>query len=78
MLATQIKLQLGERVRATVEDVSSNDDMIVSVHGQLIRVHNSSSQNLKKGDQLDLVVVGVNPYEFKLYSAYKQKFNRIV
>ena len=73
-----MKAQEGQRVLAQVEEVISNQHLIVSLDGRLLRVTNDSQKKFAVGDKIDLVVIRKVPMELQLFEAYKKNFDRFV
>jgi hypothetical protein len=67
MKQTLKDLRLHQRLKARVVEVQIGGDVVVAFGDELIRVKNSSDKILRVGDQLDLIVSGLRPIEFKLY-----------
>ena len=59
-------LKLGESVTGRVEECLPGNEFIICIDGDLLRVHNDSSRNLKPGDQCTLVVKATQPLRFQL------------
>lgn len=70
-------LKRGQRIRAQVEEVISSEIVIVSFQGKLVRVANSTSNRINRGDVLDLQVVGIQPLEFRFF-VRTNSFERMV
>lgn len=60
------RLMIGETFLAEVQELLSNDEMIVAAEGDLLRVHNETPHRFKKGDQVTLLVKAVAPLRFQL------------
>ena len=67
------QLKLGDVVEAEVVDVVSPNELIVSFHGDLMRVSNKSRQILRIHQQVQLRVVSVQPLSFQLLEANKNR-----
>lgn len=59
-------LQLGDRLRAVVEEVLSNQELIVNCSGDLIRVKNDSGVILREKNVVTLTVTALQPLQFKV------------
>lgn len=59
-------LKLGDRVRAEVEDIPSANYVIVNFSGDLLRIANSTQQNFRLGQTLELEVTALSPLAFRL------------
>lgn len=70
-------LRPGEKIKARVEEVQVENDLLMSYQGRLFRVKNSSSQHFQTGQWLDLVMIKENPLEFILYSTYRSQLDRL-
>ena len=73
-------LREGDLIVAEVEEElsGSESNLIVSYRGQLLRVQNSSGKRLRRGDRLELLVVGKNPFELRLLSDIPKRLSRLV
>lgn len=66
MKFTLSQLKIGDPTTGAVMEVQADGSMIVGFRGDLIRVFNHSSRTFEKGNQIRLIVTGVNPYSFRL------------
>ncbi len=66
MKQTLPQLTLDQKVWAIIEEVMTNDDLIVSFQGDLIRVQNQSSRKFRPGQRIQLKVTGLSPLGFQL------------
>ncbi len=66
MKQTLPQLTLDQKVWAIIEEVMTNDDLIVSFQGDLIRVQNQSSRKFRPGQRIQLKVTAVTPLAFQL------------
>ncbi|MGE0634432.1 MAG: hypothetical protein AB7O96_18595 [Pseudobdellovibrionaceae bacterium] len=57
----------GDLVEAHVEEAMAFQQLVVSLHGDLIRVKNTTSRTFQKGDSILLIVSSTNPLQFQLY-----------
>jgi len=79
-------LKEGDLFSATIEDdvasvgLSSQEgrELIVSYRGYLFRVKNSTGKKFRKGDRLELLVVGTRPFELRLMGDTPKSLNRFV
>ena len=69
-------LQLGDQIKATVEEVLPEAALIVSVEGELFRVLNDTGLQLKSKDTLKMTVVNLNPTLFRLQKYDQKKIDR--
>ena len=80
MAAADQILTVGDLFQATIEedvsDSNSSRDLIVSYNGHLFRVKNSTGKKFRKGDRLELLVVGKNPLELRLMGEGSRSLNR--
>lgn len=63
---------VGQILKASIEEVLSSKDFIVSFNGDLIRVSNKTGKPFKQGDRVELVVLSVRPISFKLNSGKRK------
>ena len=71
-------LKVGDSVVAEVIECTGEHDFIVNFHGDLIRVANRSSESLKPGQKVSLVVTAISPFSFKLSHSRQKIFERRV
>ena len=73
-------LKEGDLFTAVIEDDVSDAhrgrELIASYQGYLFRVKNSTGKKFSKGDRLELLVVGTNPFELRLMSDSPRPLNR--
>lgn len=77
MKETLQSLRLHQRIKARVVETQIGGMLVVQFNDDLIRVLNTSGKNFKVGEQLDLLVTGIKPVEFKLYQR-SQNFDRTI
>lgn len=70
------RLNVGDVVEATVAEVLSDSQVIISLQGDLARAQNETSRILKLGDTVKLRVSGVNPIQFRVVTN-ERKFGRL-
>lgn len=66
MKFTVHKLRIGDLVRVQVVELVGGDELIVSFHGDLVRVQNKSLQSLRSGDKILVRVTQVSPLFLQL------------
>ncbi len=59
-------LQFGDVIEAHVSEVLSENEVIMSFQGDLLRVQNQSRQRLEVGQKLNCRVNAVNPLSFQI------------
>jgi hypothetical protein len=59
-------LKLGDQVVGKVEERLTDDELIIALHGDLLRVHNRTGQIFAVGDPVCLVVKAIRPLRFQL------------
>lgn len=69
MKQTLPQLVVDQKVWAIIEEVMTNQDLIVSFQGDLIRVQNQSGRNFRPGQRIQLKVTAVVPLAFQLIDA---------
>jgi hypothetical protein len=67
-------LKLGQKVWATCEEVRPNQEILVNFEGDLLRVQNHSSRQLRVGQRLQLHVESTHPLKFRLVEAKRLQF----
>jgi hypothetical protein len=77
-ISKDFQLKRGQRIKASVEEVMANNDIIVSFQGNLIRVGNATQRLVRAGEVLDLQVVGTDPLEFRFFNRATNSFDRLV
>lgn len=71
-------IKKGQRLSAEVIEVISGQMCIVNLHGDLIRIKNSTGRIFAPGDSMKLEVVGVNPLSFKVVSESTTRFSKTI
>lgn len=64
---------LHEIITAKVHEVLSLEEFILSYKGKLFRVFDKSSQIHALGQEVDLVVIALNPVKFRVKESQKDK-----
>lgn len=72
-----LNLQIGQRIKAKVEDISPGGALIVGYEGRLVRLTNTTHRAIARGEVLDLQVVAISPLEFRFFQK-SQSLNRLV
>lgn len=73
MKFTVDRLQVGELVKAEVVESVSSTELIVSFHGDLVRIRNASFRKLSMGDIVELRVIQLHPLKFHLVTDEEKK-----
>lgn len=68
------QLQFGDVIEAEVTEILSDEDIIMSFRGDLLRVQNHSQINLKLGQKLNCRVRSVQPLRFEIAGECKPSF----
>jgi hypothetical protein len=62
----KLELEKGQTVLAKVIEKISNEVLIVSIYGNLIRVVNETANPIKVNQVIQLTVIHHNPLQFKI------------
>ncbi|RME15717.1 MAG: hypothetical protein D6797_06065 [Bdellovibrio sp.] len=65
--------KVGDIVWGQIEEQVSDEYLIVSFDGDLVRVQNKTGQTLKKGDRISLQVTQISPLHLTLHTSSKTK-----
>lgn len=66
MKKTLNSLSVGEKLSAKVVEIIGENNLIISLYGDLVRVKNKSRKVIKVGDIASLMVISLHPLKFKL------------
>ena len=58
--------KIGDRVTGRVTEQLSSGELIISFHGDLLRVANETKQEFSTGQYIELVIATINPISFKV------------
>lgn len=72
------KWTLGDFVTAEVFEKAGEQSYLLSFEGRLVRILNQTHQNLKIGQKVQLVVIGINPLKLQLKLDYLSKTDRFI
>jgi hypothetical protein len=62
----QVDFKLGQKCWALVEEMQSQNQLLINFEGHLIRVTNDTNNQLRVGQRIQLSVIGIHPTRFKL------------
>jgi hypothetical protein len=64
-----MKWKLHQIVKARVTEIQRDESLVVSFHGELLRVRNQSDRKFQLGQEVSLEVVALRPVKFRLVTA---------
>jgi hypothetical protein len=67
-------LQFGDVIEAVVTEILSEDEVIMSFKGDLLRVQNQSLKPLELGQKINCRVSAVDPLRFEIFHSYVAAF----
>lgn len=65
-----MKPKLGDMIMTEVFEQAGDKSYIISIEGRLVRIVNQSSQVLKVGQKVKLIVIGINPIKLQFEFDY--------
>lgn len=71
-------LEKGQILRAMVEDVTSNTELLCNFQGELLLIANHTGIKFKKGDPIRLQVKSVDPLRFQIFGLRNLRFERVI
>jgi hypothetical protein len=72
------KLRIGDLLWATIEEVITANEYIVSFQGDLVRVKNQTQKVFQSSEKMLVRVIAIDPLEFQMVSEpYKKNLGRI-
>ncbi|MCE3009246.1 MAG: hypothetical protein LW875_01370 [Proteobacteria bacterium] len=64
----KLEFKKGQRIRVSVIELQTGNDLLVSFQGNLMLVHNDSGKKFAVNDQMILIVASINPLILKFES----------
>lgn len=60
------ELQLNQSLRGSVIEILSEDELLMSFNGALVRVHNETRRPMKVGQVISVIVKAIEPVRLQL------------
>ncbi len=70
-------LEKNQILSAVIEEILSSSEVICNFHGELVRISNKTTLDIKIGELVRLQVKTIEPLEFQVFDARSIKFERI-